>query len=327
MFTNFSQPSIIVTKPSPVIFFTDLAVQKMKYIVDICKEEVGWLSSVVQKDNIYVVTDVFLFDQEVHGTTCEISPESLAVFANEIMDKPQGDELYNSIRLWGHSHVNMSPSPSAQDNEQIKTFAADAEWFIRLIMNKKGEIKIDFYDFKSGINYLDLPFKQLETPIEGLKESIQAEIEKKVKKKTYTPTTYPSTMNGSGNYYGNYYSSHYGGKAITKYNISCLTQSAKDEILETTTSTVYTVTRKVLEENNFNISCFTLATAYEVYDWLLKEEQDVLKKKKENATEKQKNEEKSSTSQGIKVKCTCCGGIYFIKDMSEVDKACPYCNQ
>ena len=68
------------------------------------QDEVGWLGTVYynSEHNYYFVSDVFLFDQEVHGTTTEITPEGLADFATELLQREDGMEIWNNMKLWGH---------------------------------------------------------------------------------------------------------------------------------------------------------------------------------------------------------------------------------
>lgn len=196
----------------PYILISPNALNKMRVYVDTCPDEIGWLGTCERVDNQIYIDDVFLFDQEVHGATTEITPEGLSDFAMEIMQKPDGVEIWNSIKMWGHSHVNMGVTPSAQDNSQMLTFREGGhDWFIRIIANKKGELKVDLYDYEHGIIYLDLRWyesltseqsqlqeqiRQLQEQLEknkaelfeGIKTPIQEEMKVKVRKKTYVTT-------------------------------------------------------------------------------------------------------------------------------------------
>ena len=61
--------------------------------------------------------------------------------------------------MWGHSHVDMGVISSAQDDKQMETFADGGHnWFIRIIVNKKGDIRLDLYDYENGIIYNNLPW-------------------------------------------------------------------------------------------------------------------------------------------------------------------------
>ena len=171
----------------PQIIILPLALQKMEYYVKHCDTEIGWLGQVVRQDNYYIIKDVYLFKQEVHSTTCEITPEGLAEFAEEILNQENGLEIYNSIRLWGHSHVNMTVSASGQDDSQMKLFKeTGCDWFLRTIANKHGDMEFTLFDYKNNYIVEDVPWQMwIGLDIE-LEDSIKKEIESKVQKKTYT---------------------------------------------------------------------------------------------------------------------------------------------
>lgn len=159
----------------PTIMVNPIALSKMWTYVDECADEIGWLGTAIkQPDNVYQISDVYLFDQDVHATTTEITVEGLTRFAEEVLVEPNGLEIWNNIKLWGHSHVNMSTSPSKQDDEQMETFSGSGhDWFMRLIANKKGEMVIDIYDFNTSVCFLDLPW-EISRSVE--EEAIEAQI-------------------------------------------------------------------------------------------------------------------------------------------------------
>ena len=116
---------------------------KMEMYCELCEKEIGWLGFVKKYPGTgYLITDVVLLKQEVHATTTEIDPAALLDFWAATPAEQQAD-----IKLWGHSHVNMSPSPSGQDDSQMDYFKDGNDWFIRLITNKKGDMNITIYDY------------------------------------------------------------------------------------------------------------------------------------------------------------------------------------
>jgi len=205
-----SKPSVkVLERFMPLVIISKEALIKMQLYVEGCSNEIGWLGTATKNnDNIFFIDDVFLFEQDVHSTTTEITPEGLTAFAEELLQQPNGIEIWNNIKLWGHSHVNMCTHPSVQDDKQMETFSEGGHpWFLRIIANKKGDITIDLYDYEHGIIYSNLPWweevsdaereiekqitelkKQLAninlSIIETLKPSIADEIKQKVKFKT-----------------------------------------------------------------------------------------------------------------------------------------------
>ena len=215
----------------PKIFIDIKALNKMKEYIRQSSLEIGWLGTCEKIENKYFITDVFLFKQEVHATTTEITTEGLSEFAMELLSTPNGLDIWNNMKVWGHSHVNMGTSPSTQDDKQVDVFAENADdFFIRIIANKKNDFRIDLYDFTSGVLYEQLPYEvdfgedtdyinalynkiaeieeliKLKTnPDNELVNSIKIEINDKVtEKKTTFTKNYSSTNDYYYNWYGDY---------------------------------------------------------------------------------------------------------------------------
>lgn len=185
------------------LYFMKKAYDKMRLYVELCEDEIGWLGYVEKlKDGQgYMVTDVFLLDQEVHATTTELSPSAIIDFYNSL-DEEGREKFLNSCKLWGHSHVNMAPTPSGQDDAQGLELSKDVEdFYIRLITNKRGEYNITFYD--KQIKAKVMTDEVILYSPEGiqLRKEIQEEIKQKVKKKTYSSIPATRTYDYSDNYY------------------------------------------------------------------------------------------------------------------------------
>ncbi len=171
---------------------------KMELYCDLSDGEIGWLAFVEKFDNQgFLITDCVLLKQEVNGTTTEIDPMALIEFWNETPIEKQC-----KIKCWGHSHVNMSPTPSGQDDSQMEYFKDGNPWFIRLITNKKREYNIDIFDYANGIKiHMDQADLKTFNPAESeMRKNIEEEIKAKVSKKTYsTPvkTTTPAKTSGT----------------------------------------------------------------------------------------------------------------------------------
>ena len=159
---------------------------KMELYCDLSDGEIGWLAFVERYQAGFLITDCVLLKQEVHSTTTEIDPMALIEFWNDTAPEQQA-----KIKMWGHSHVNMSTSPSGQDDSQMDYFKDGNPWFIRLITNKKREYHIDVFDYEHGIKvHMDQSDLITYNPKQKeLKESIEAEIKAKVSKKEYKAAT------------------------------------------------------------------------------------------------------------------------------------------
>lgn len=136
----------------PEILIMEETLLEFKAYVDSCEKEIGWLAFVrKEKDNKYVIYDTILPKQEVSAVTTELTEEGLQDISEEIlMTRP--DE-FNNIRCWCHSHVNMAVFPSGTDEETFEQFYENCEYFIRVICNKKKDIRIDFVDLVQEVRF------------------------------------------------------------------------------------------------------------------------------------------------------------------------------
>ena len=215
MFNNDNNKELsvkVLEKCVPLICINPIAATKMQIYVEECKDEIGWLGTAVKdnKKNIIYIEDTILFNQEVNSATTEITPEGLANFGEELLKYKGGMEIWNKIKLWGHSHANMNTFASTTDDEQMEIFAENGHnWFIRIICNKKGSMKVDLYFYDMGIIYNNIPWfigntkkeEEIITEVSNLynkldeiktnrlkefRKTIIPEIKEKVKSKTYT---------------------------------------------------------------------------------------------------------------------------------------------
>lgn len=188
----------LISDTSYNVYILPDARAKMEMYCELCEKEIGWLGFVKKFPGIgFLITDVVLLKQEVHSTTTEIDPAALLDFWGETPVEQQAD-----IKLWGHSHVNMSPTPSGQDDSQMDYFKDGNDWFVRLITNKKGDMNITIYDYANGIEIHDDVLYTYNPKRAELRTAIEAEIKEKVKEKVYTPA---KTSYTNSKYYDNYY--------------------------------------------------------------------------------------------------------------------------
>lgn len=167
------------------LYILPQAKSKMELYCDLSEGEIGWLAYVEKFEGVgFLITDCVLLKQEVHSTTTEITPEGLLEFWNNTPVDRQA-----TIKMWGHSHVNMGVTPSGQDDSQMEYFKDGNPWFIRLITNKKREYHIDIFDYANGIKvHMDQADLKIYNPgAEDLRKQIEEEIKEKVSQKTYTP--------------------------------------------------------------------------------------------------------------------------------------------
>ena len=177
--------------PMPVVYYTPNVKAVINHLVAVNTAEVGWLGLVKQvNDNDYLVYQVYVPKQTVHAAETDIDSDAMANLGIEIAeaDMPPEDLYY-----WGHSHVNMDVSPSAQDESQIEEFLeAGCKRFIRGIYNKYGHSKVDVYDVPRNVIYQcvreDVEVSLTAEQVERLDDLIKANVTKKptpVYKKTH----------------------------------------------------------------------------------------------------------------------------------------------
>ncbi len=188
-------PKVELVEGIPHVLVSREAYEDMFEIVSQSDKEVGWLGTVRKLGRDFLVEEIFLFEQEVHATTCEITPEGLAKVAQELIySRPDGMDVCNRLCFWGHSHVNMGTSPSGQDEVQLKELASNAEEvFIRAILNKAGRIEITLALVSLGVVIKDAEW-ELHDPAddEARRSRWQKEISAKVREvKPFQATPFP----------------------------------------------------------------------------------------------------------------------------------------
>ena len=212
-----------VVPAEPTILYSPEVQQKMTYIVEQCKKEVGWMCLVDKLDEeTYYIYDVFVPKQEVSAVETDIESEAMADLAMEIMDAG-GDieDMYG----WFHSHVNMGVSPSGQDETQVEEFLESCPVFIRGIINKRGESKIDVYYRDHGICYTNVPTEVYIPELsKELKKEIDATLKANVTEVVYQTQTYTGGYYQQGVWKANQNNQFHQKKDNTPHRIGNVTQ-------------------------------------------------------------------------------------------------------
>lgn len=144
----------------PLISVNRLALYKMHIIVGLINMEVGWLGTARRNETGIIVDDVFLFEQDVSHGHSELTSDSMSQIMQEVLKRPDGEEIFNNTRFWGHSHGNGDTYPSGQDNDTMKTFEGfGADFFLRAILNRQGKISFSLYDWQKGIAFHEAPWQ------------------------------------------------------------------------------------------------------------------------------------------------------------------------
>lgn len=133
---------------SPAIFFRQEAWERMWYVVNKVKTEVGWLGRVSRLSPFrFVIEEVFFPPQDVHGTTTEMQDKDIAVFLEQLQQERGDPMIVNELTAWGHSHASMGLSRSSQD---VTTWDKFRKGFtdtptIAMRANHRGEIEAELH--------------------------------------------------------------------------------------------------------------------------------------------------------------------------------------
>lgn len=196
---------------SAKVYFTEIAWLKMTALVREFDKEVAWHGVAYRGEDAtkdeYIISDILVYPQEVTGVTVNTDQEE---YQNWLMG--QEDDVFNNIRMQGHSHVNMSTTPSGPDlahQEKILEQLDDAMFYIFMIYNKRGEKTIKIYDLSKNILFetSDISVSVIEGEV-GMERFIR-ESKNLVKNKVTTPIYSQGNTGYQSNYqkgvYGNSY--------------------------------------------------------------------------------------------------------------------------
>lgn len=134
------------------VIFTPIAYLKMYALISHYSGEVGWHGTVRRvSEHEYRVDDIFVYPQTVSGATVNTDQE---VYQKWLMSLD--DDVFNALRMQGHSHVDFSVSPSGVDTalyEKILSQFSGEDFYIFGIFNKKSQRNIMIYDYAANIQY------------------------------------------------------------------------------------------------------------------------------------------------------------------------------
>lgn len=179
--------------------FTETAMWKMLDLVDDFNSEVGWhgiAKRVDDEKDTYEISDILIYPQEVSGATVEQDQAKSEAWYDSLPD-----EIFNNLRMQGHSHVNMTVVPSGTDRALYKKFLdqlTDEMFYIFLIWNKRSEKTILIYDMRENVL-----FETADVDVETVEDGSGIAKFLKDKKSQVTRYAAPTSYLGSG-YYGGY---------------------------------------------------------------------------------------------------------------------------
>lgn len=208
-----------VLKRRAKLRFTEAAYLKMTQLVMSFDKEVAWHGVAFRNEDRtkdeYFITDIHVYPQEVTGSTVNTDQ---AKYQEWLM--AFDDDVFNNIRMQGHSHVNMATSPSSTDlthQGKILSMMGDKDFYIFLIWNKRGEKTIKIYDFEKNVQFetedVDV---DIVNPVVGLNEFVE-NAKKLVTEHKPAPAAKASGYGYGGYGYGGYGYSSYSGYQYPNY--------------------------------------------------------------------------------------------------------------
>ena len=180
--------------------FTAEAYAKMIALVHEYSVEVAWHCVVDrgENENEYVVSDILVYPQTVTSATVDMNETEYAKWRDAGISS--GDERFSHLHGQGHSHVNMSTSPSTTDikhQKEILDGLRKTGFYVFMIWNKRNERTLWIYDLGKNIQF---EHKDITLEIDGVTDLIT---DAKKIAKPYV-STYAATPLYNGGYNGGY---------------------------------------------------------------------------------------------------------------------------
>ena len=157
------QKTVNTVQRKAIVYFTELAYRKFQALVKEFDKEVAWHGVAYRgkdasKDE-YFITDILVYPQEVTGATVTTDQNKYQTW---LMNHE--DDVFNNIRMQGHSHVNFQTFASGTDLEHQRKIIdqlEDGMFYIFMIWNKRLERNVMIYDYANNVYYensdVDIP--------------------------------------------------------------------------------------------------------------------------------------------------------------------------
>lgn len=141
----------ILSTSIPTVIITPEAYEKILQLIFATNLEVAW-HGIVNRDasnNTYTITDILVYPQESQSINVESNDELYPLWLMELTNKQ-----INTMRMQGHSHVNMPVNPSGTDRDYYLNMIKTVEdYYIFMIINKSEDLYLELYDVEQNIIY------------------------------------------------------------------------------------------------------------------------------------------------------------------------------
>lgn len=176
------------------VFFTPLAWCKQSQLVSRFDKEVAWhgVAKRGEEQDTFIIEDIIVYPQEVTGSTVTTDQEKYQMWLMS-----HEDDVFNNIRYQGHSHVNMTTSPSSVDTnlyDQILEQLEDDMFYIFMIWNKRGEKTIKIYDLRENVYFETVDVAVEVIGLEGFLDIAKEMVQEKVTTYQYGNYATPSAQ-------------------------------------------------------------------------------------------------------------------------------------
>ena len=176
---NVKDYSVLNLRPTIVI--DNEGLEAIKHIVSIAPQEAQWFHTVEPIEYrqspgevfLHLSTKLYIPKQNTSAAQVDSTSSMMIEFYKELVaeykDQDVVNEKLSSMTCWCHSHHNMAPNPSNQDDLQFNAFLNDSfkqnlhKWQIMLIFNKKDQFYSRVYDPTSGLIFEGVDI-QVSTP-------------------------------------------------------------------------------------------------------------------------------------------------------------------
>lgn len=145
------KPKIEPVNAKATLYFTETAWAKMQYLVAVYNTEAAWhgvVHRVKDGESNFVCTDILVYPQEVTGATVNTDQSEYQDWLYDL-----DDDIFNNLKFQGHSHVNMSTSPSATDIDHQQSIVGQLDssmYYIFVIWNKSNQRNVTIYDMTTN---------------------------------------------------------------------------------------------------------------------------------------------------------------------------------
>lgn len=139
------------------IVYTSKAWIKLTEIMKTFEKEVGWHGLVKrnpENDKEFIIYDIIVYPQTVTSVTVNTDQKA---YEQWLFDDDK-DDVFNDIRMHGHSHVKMGVTPSGTDiahQSGILSTLNNNTFYVFQIWNKSLTSWSKIYDLKNNIMYED----------------------------------------------------------------------------------------------------------------------------------------------------------------------------